>query len=205
MELPRPISLDNAYVSLLPVALDHAAGYLEIGRDPEIWKYLAPDPFKSRSDAEKWIAGMLARSSSSGAVTFSIYDKLSGRLAGSSSYLDVRANHGGLEIGYTWYGKNFQRTHVNTASKLALLEHAFEALNANRVQFQTDARNQASQKAIARIGASKEGILRQHKIYPDGYIRDSVWFSVVRNEWPDVKERLLGFLASNNPKASKTQ
>ena len=140
---------------------------------------------------------MLARSEEAGDVTFSVFDKASGKLAGSSSYMDVRKAHGGLEIGFTWYGKEFQRTHVNTATKLALFEHAFETLGANRVQLQTDARNKKSQDAIARIGATQEGILRKHKVYPDGYVRDSVMFSVIAQEWPLVKGQLQKFLTQH--------
>ena len=184
-------------MTLKPLSASEAEQYLEIGRDSDIWRYLAPSPFAAEPDARRWIEGMLDRGSRSGDLTFSVYDNQSGKLAGTSSYLDVRVDHGGLEIGFTWYGKSFQRTHVNTAAKLALFEHAFEVLEANRVQLQTDARNQASRKAIARLGATEEGILRQHKIYPDGFVRDSAMFSVTTSEWPDVKDRLGAFLGVN--------
>ena len=195
METPRPIELRNDHVTLKPLSREEAPAYLEIGRDTEIWSYLTPGPFEILDDVDRWIARMLDRSAKSGDVTFSVYDNATGRLAGSSSYLDVRVDHGGLEIGFTWYAKAFQRTHVNTATKLVLFTHAFETLGANRVQLQTDARNEASQKAIERIGAVKEGILRKHKTYPDGYVRDSVMFSVTSDEWPRVQNLLRGFLA----------
>lgn len=195
MDRPQPVTLENEHVSLEPLSLDHAEAFLDIGRDEDIWTYLAPAPFKVLEDAQSWIRSMLARSKEDGDVTFSVYDRKSGKLAGSSSYMDVREAHGGLEIGFTWYGKEFQRTHVNTATKLALFEHAFETLGANRVQLQTDARNQKSRSAIARIGATQEGVLRKHKIYPDGYVRDSAMFSVIAQEWPQVKARLQKFLA----------
>lgn len=191
---PRPTTLNNAYVSLRPLEPNQAAAYFDIGQDEEIWTYLTPAPFRELDDASRWIDGMLERAVASGDVPFSIYDNVSGALAGSSSYLDVRLAHAGLEIGFTWYGKAFRRTHVNTASKLALLEHAFEVLGANRVQLQTDRRNEASQAAIARIGATQEGILRRHKVYPDGYVRDSVMFSITVDEWPQVKAQLVARL-----------
>lgn len=172
----------------------HADEYLQIGQDKDIWTYLAPAPFKVLDDAQAWISSMLARSAEAGDITFSVFDLASGKLAGSSSYMDVRTAHGGLEIGFTWYGKAFQRTYVNTATKLAMFEHAFEALGAHRVQLQTDARNQKSQNAIARVGATKEGVLRKHKVYPSGYVRDSVIFSVISDEWPQVKQQLQGYL-----------
>ena len=137
---------------------------------------------------------MLRRSENAGDIPFSVYDNTTNRLAGSTSYLDIRPDHAGLEIGYTWYGSDFQRTHVNTAAKLALFRHAFEDLEANRVQLQTDRRNAASQRAIERLGAVKEGVLRKHKTYPDGYVRDTVMYSVTCDEWSTVKERLEGYL-----------
>lgn len=194
MHAPVPVTLENEFVRLQPLSLDHAAQYLQIGQDDAIWTYLAPAPFKRVADAQAWIAGMLQRSAQNGDVSFSVFDRASGKLAGSSSYLDVRVAHGGLEIGFTWYGTTFQRTHVNTATKLSLFEHAFETLGANRVQLQTDARNENSQRAIARIGATREGVLRKHKVYPDGYVRDSVMFSVTADEWPQVKNRLQAML-----------
>ncbi|MFK7912495.1 MAG: GNAT family N-acetyltransferase [Pseudomonadales bacterium] len=197
MQQPVPVTLTNDYVTLRPLTTEHAQAFLAIGGDASIWSYLTPQPFQTVADAQRWIDAMLHRAQVSGDVPFSVFDNLSGQLAGSSSYLDVRGEHHGLEIGFTWYGKAFQRTHVNTATKLALFQHAFEVLGANRVQLQTDARNQASQRAIARLGAQREGVLRQHKVYPDGYVRDSVMFSVTVSDWSQVQQRLLALLAAN--------
>jgi len=194
MQPPTPTELSNPLVTLKPLSIEEAEGYFEIGRDSDIWNYLTPEPFVHLKDAQKWIEGMLTRSETSGDIPFSVYDNAANKLAGSSSYLDIRSSHGGLEIGFTWYGKAFQRTHVNTATKLALFGHAFEDLKANRVQLQTDSRNLASQRAIERLGAVKEGVLRKHKTYPNGYVRDSVMYSVTIDEWPMVKARLEGFL-----------
>ncbi|MGI9327315.1 MAG: GNAT family N-acetyltransferase [Pseudomonadales bacterium] len=194
MNTPGLVTLANEFVTLSPLALSEAQSYLEIGQDAVIWRYLTPEPFQNADDAERWIAAMLARAQTAGDVPFSIYDNASGRLAGSSSYLDVRPEHGGLEIGFTWYGTAFQRSYVNTAAKLALFAEAFERLQANRVQLQTDERNEASQRAIERLGATREGVLRKHKQYPDGYVRNSVMYSVIADEWPVVKQRLQGFL-----------
>ena len=194
MQTPRPVELSNRFVTLTPLTLEEAAAYLQIGGSADIWTYLAPEPFTTLSDAEAWIEQMLKRGREEGEVPFSVYDKATSRLAGSSAYLDVRVPHGGLEIGFTWYGKEFQRTHVNTAAKLALFSHAFEDLGANRVQLQTDERNEKSQRAIERLGAVKEGVLRKHKTYPNGYVRNSVMYSVTAEEWPVVKPRLEAFL-----------
>ena len=195
MKTPIPVTLENEFVRLLPLSDDQASEFLHIGGDDDIWTYLVPNPFRVVEDASTWIAGMLQRYADVGDVPFAVYDKTSGQLAGSSSFLEVRVPHGGLEIGFTWYGKDFRRTHVNTATKLALFGHAFDDLGANRVQLQTDARNVRSQDAIARLGATREGVLRKHKAYPNGYVRDSVMFSVTSDDWPDVRARLQGFLA----------
>ena len=198
MNTPQPVSLRGWNITLEPLSLSQARAYFRIGQDGGIWQFLACDPFRTQADAERWIKSMLARQENSGAVTFSVYDSISGKLAGSSSFLDVRVEHGGLEIGYTWYGVEFQRTHVNTATKLALLDHAFATLDAVRVQLQTDARNKRSQAAIARIGAVREGVLRKHKIYPDGYVRDSVIFSITRDEWPGIQAKLEAMLENSD-------
>ncbi|MEM9623294.1 MAG: GNAT family protein [Pseudomonadota bacterium] len=191
MQAPTPQELANTFVTLKPLRLDEAAAYAAIGNHPDIWQYLSAQPFTSSGDAEYWIRDRLRRSEKTGEIHFSVYDNHSGHLAGSTAYLDIRQSHGGLEIGYTWYGKAFQRTYVNTATKLALLEHAFVTLDVNRVQLQTDSRNLKSQQAIERLGATREGLLRQHKIYPDGYVRDSVIYSITRYDWPQVEQVLL--------------
>ena len=194
MEAPTPITLSNEWVTLEPLAKEHAASYFVIGQEAAIWDYLSPEPFRMVADAERWIDTMFARRQRSGDVTFSVYDNASQQLAGSTSYLDIRPNDAGLEIGSTWYGKAFRRTHVNTATKLLLLTHAFDELGAVRVQLKTDARNTRSQNAIERLGAVKEGVLRCHMIYPNGFVRDSVMYSITRHEWPDVRARLGAML-----------
>ena len=124
------------------------------------------------------------------AVSYSVFDTATNSLAGSTSYMSVSQTNESLEIGFTWYAKQFQRTSINTATKLVLLTNAFENLGAGRVQLQTDARNTASQAAIARIGGVREGVLRNHKKYPNGFVRDTVVFSIIRNEWPDIRQKL---------------
>lgn len=121
-----------------------------------------------------------------------------GELAGSSSYLDLRPAHRGLEIGFTWYAPGHRGTHVNPETKLLLLEHAFGPLGCERVQLKCDARNVHSQRAIAKLGAVREGVLRKHMVMPDGYMRDTVMFSITRGEWPGVRANLharLGYAA----------
>ena len=194
MQAPTPVTLSNEWVTLEPLSKEHAASYFVIGQEAAIWDYLSPEPFRTVAEAERWIDTMFARRQRSGDVTFSVYDNASQQLAGSTSYLDIRANDAGLEIGSTWYGKAFRRTHVNTAAKLLLLTYAFDELGAVRVQLKTDARNTRSQNAIERLGAVKEGVLRCHMIYPNGFVRDSVMYSITRDEWPDVRTRLGAML-----------
>ena len=127
-------------------------------------------------------------------VTFAMVLAESGEPVGSSAYLDIRPEHRALEIGATWISPAYQATFVNPSAKLLMLSHAFEELGCIRVQFKTDARNVQSQGAMEKLGCNKEGVLRKHVICRDGYIRDSVFYSIVDSEWPEVKERLLARL-----------
>ena len=188
MKAPTPTELENRFVRLVPLAQKHAPAFAIIGKDPTIWNYLAPEPFRNAEDAERWIRMMLGRPEY--AVSYSVFDAATNSLAGSTSYMSVSETNESLEIGFTWYAKQFQRTSINTATKLLLLTNAFENLGAGRVQLQTDARNTASQRAIARIGGVKEGVLRNHKKYPSGFVRDTVVFSIIREEWPEVRQNL---------------
>ncbi|MEH6557146.1 MAG: GNAT family protein [Oceanicoccus sp.] len=193
-----PVTLNGAQVTVVPLTQDFAAELYAIGQERELWTYVSTSPFVQRDDAERYIDGLLRAQREGGRVPFAVIDNVSGRLAGSTCYLNIEPEHGGLEIGATWYSKEFRRTGVNTATKLLLLQHAFENLQANRVQLQTDSRNERSQNAIARIGAKKEGVLRANKVYPSGYIRDSVVYSVVSKDWPDVRQHLEQLLDNNS-------
>lgn len=194
MLAPLATELRNDHVTLVPISMAHAADYLGIGSDPDIWMYMTADTIETIDDATGWVESRIAYCEQTRSVVFSVYDNDTGRLAGSSTYMTVPTAHATLEIGYTWYGADFRRTHVNTATKLLLLGHAFDELGANRVEFQTDVRNSASQKALERFGAVREGVLRRNRTYPDGFVRDSVLYSVTRDEWPDVMLRLRGLL-----------
>ena len=137
-----------------------------------------------------WIGDMLARQARGTDLPFAVVHLESGRAIGATRYMDIQPANRGLEIGGTWYGRAFQRTAVNTEAKYLLLGHAFEHLGCIRVQLKTDRRNERSQRAIERIGAVREGVLRHNLIMPDGYRRDSVYFSILAEEWPGVKARL---------------
>ena len=142
----------------------------------------------------KWVETALANQAAGTERPFVTIDRTSGRAIGSSRYMSIVPEHRRLEIGWTWVGTAFQRTGANREAKLLQLTHAFETLDANRVEFKTHSRNVQSRTALRGIGATFEGVHRSHSIMADGSIRDSAWFSVVRPEWPNVKRRLQGLL-----------
>jgi len=184
-------------VDLEPLSECHLPDLFCLGQEPGIWSFLSGAPFMKMQDAEAWLRKALDGQAKVDDVPFAVVDKKSGRTAGTTRYVDVRRPHRGLEIGSTWYGQEFRRTPVNTETKFLLLSHAFEELGALRVQFQTDSRNARSRKAIERLGASREGVLRQHKVCSDGYVRDSVVYGITALEWPTVKARLQSLLAND--------
>ncbi len=189
-----PIVLEGETVRLVPLSMEHAEGIYEAAQSPDIWPYL-PYPIDSLEQARFFIEQGLQLQAQGSDMPFAVIDKATGRVFGSTRYLEILPNNKNLEIGWTWYHPSVWRSRVNTECKYLLLSHAFETLGCIRVQFKTDSRNQRSQNAIARLGAVREGVLRNHRILPDGYIRDSVYFSILDREWADVKARLEGFLA----------
>jgi len=182
----KPVVLTGKHVRLEPLSEAHVPGLFAIGMDDEIWRYMPYGLMRSEDDIRKWVRGVLSGND----VPFAVIHLESGRVAGATRYMEIRPQHNGLEIGGTWYGAEFRRTAVNTESKYLLLKHAFETLGCIRVQLKTDSRNERSQKAIERIGAVREGTLRNHMILPDGTIRHSVYYSILDREWPLVKARL---------------
>ena len=178
------------HVRLEPLARRHAADLYEVGRDETIWRYMPRPPLKSLEDTQGWIDEALAVSAGGTQIPFAIIERASNRAVGSTRYLDIRRDDRGLEIGWTWVGTQFQRTAVNTECKYLLLTHAFEDQGAVRVQLKTDLRNERSQRAIERLGAIREGVLRRHMVLWDGFVRDSVYYSIIDSEWPEVKQRL---------------
>jgi RimJ/RimL family protein N-acetyltransferase len=149
----------------------------------------------SEEDMRDWVLDILSRAETGTDLPFVAIHLASSRVAGATRYLNIMPKDRGLEIGGTWYGLEFQRTSVNTECKYLLLRHAFETLGCIRVQLKTDLQNERSQKAIERIGAVKEGVLRNHMILPDGRYRHSVFYSILDTEWPDVKKRLEEMMA----------
>ena len=181
---------------LEPLAQQHTNGLFNRGTCAEDWIYLPRPCFVDLADCRHWID---EANHTPGHVPFAIVEKSQGRAVGSSRYLNIRAPHRGLEIGYSWLGRDWQGTAVNIEAKLLLLQYALEDLGSLRVELKTDARNQRSQRALAGIGATREGVIRAHMIVQDGFVRDSVYFSITRDDWPAVKvalqEKLAGRMA----------
>ncbi|KIL34398.1 GNAT family acetyltransferase [Cohnella kolymensis] len=186
----KPVVLTGSRVELVPMRNEHIQGLYEAGNYPDIWTVTQGRIF-SLDEAELYVRKALDQK---GAVPFVITEQASGTIIGSTRFFDISASDRHLEIGSTWLTPAMWRTAVNTECKYLLLKHCFETLGTIRVQLKTDSRNFRSQQAIERLGAVKEGILRNHMILPDGYIRDSVYYSILDREWPDVKLRLEQFL-----------
>ena len=186
----NPVILTGNHVRLEPMTEAHIPALAEIGVGQDFWDFMLYGRMDSQEDMRGWTMDILSRAGTGTDVPFVAIHLASGRVAGATRYLNIMPKDRGLEIGGTWYGLEFQRTPVNTECKYLLLRHAFETLGCIRVQLKTDLRNERSQKAIERIGAVKEGILRNHMILPDGRYRHSVFYSILDTEWPTVKSRL---------------
>lgn len=191
-----PITLTGKHVRLEPLSEAHVPGLTEIGAGREFWRFMVYGDIKTEEDMRRWVQEMLRRAKQGTDLPFAAIHLASGRAAGATRYMNMTPKDRGLEIGGTWYGLEFQRTAVNTECKYLLMTYAFETLHAVRVQFKADLLNERSQRAIERIGAKKEGVLRNHMILPDGRIRDSVFYSVIDSEWVGVKKNLEALLAS---------
>jgi N-acetyltransferase len=186
----KPIILQGKHVRLEPMTEAHIPDLAEIGVGQPFWDFMVYGRMETADDMRGWVQDILSRAEKGTDLPFVAIQLESGRVAGATRYMNIMPNDRGLEIGGTWYGPEFQRTAVNTECKYVLLRHAFEELGCIRVQLKTDLRNERSQKAIERIGAVKEGVLRNHMILPDGHYRHSVYYSILDAEWPDVKKRL---------------
>jgi N-acetyltransferase len=194
MHKPEPCTLEANGIRLEPLSQDHAAGLEGAARDGELWQLRVtsvPEP----GDTANYIAAALKGYQDGHMLPFAVRDVATGAVIGTTRYHDIVAAVERLEIGYTWYGKRWQRTHVNTTCKLLLMQHAFETLGAQLVGWRTDNYNFASQRAIERLGARRDGVLRHHALRRDGTVRDTVMYSLAAGEWPEVKAHLQYQLA----------
>lgn len=170
--------------------MDHVPALALAGADPEIWHWMPYGPVISEPAMRAWVEEILSRQARGTDLVFAVIHQAHGLAIGSTRYMDIQPAHDALEIGGTWYGRAYQRTGVNTECKRLLLTHAFETLRVNRVQLKTDLRNERSQRAIERLGAVREGVLREHMRMPDGRWRSSVYYSILASEWPLIRQRL---------------
>jgi RimJ/RimL family protein N-acetyltransferase len=190
----EPVVLEGARIRLEPLAPEHLADLLLVALDPALWQWTIMGP-QDEVGLRHWFDAALANAEAGIERPFATIDQVSGRAIGSSRFLSIAPEHRRLEIGWTWVATAFQRTGANREVKLLQLTHAFETLGANRVEFKTHARNERSRTALAGIGATFEGIFRNHMIMPDGSIRDSAYFSVIAEEWQAVKTGLQASLS----------
>ena len=193
MAFVEPITLAARGVELVPLSLDHEIGLREAAADGELWKLRitsVPEPEQTRS----YIETALAMREAGNRFAFAVTDAATGRVLGCTSFHDIVPNLRRVEIGWTWYAKSCHRTHLNTTAKLLMMTHAFETLGCNVVGWRTDNFNFASQTAIERLGAKKDGVLRGHALRRDGTIRDTVMYSMRRGEWPEARAQLLYLL-----------
>jgi N-acetyltransferase len=195
---PEPLTLNSPPQSpalrLEPMTADHAADLEVAARDGELWN-LRITSVPAPGESAAYIATALKGYADGHMLPFVVRDVASGKIIGSTRYHDIVPAVERVEIGYTWYGKSWQRSHVNTTCKLLLLTHAFETLGAKLVGWRTDNFNYASQNAIERLGARKDGVLRHHALRRDGTIRDTVMYSMTAGEWPEVKNQLVYLLS----------
>ena len=190
MAFVEPVTLEDRGIKLVPLSLDHEDGLRAAAADGELWNIRVtsvPEPDQTR----QYIEDALSMREAGNRFAFAITDAASGTVLGSSSYHDILPAVKRVEIGYTWYARRCQRTHVNTTCKLLLMTHAFDTLGCHVVGWRTDNFNPASQNAIERLGARKDGVIRGHALRRDGSIRDTVMYSLRSGEWPEVRAQLL--------------
>ena len=185
----KPVTLEGRVVRLEPLSESHVPALCDVGLDPSLWA-LTTVRVNSEADMLGYVRQALADHAAGIALPFATVERATGKVVGSTRFGSAAAEHRRVEIGWTWIAPAWQRSAVNTEAKLLMLTHAFETLNARRVELKTSALNHRSRNAILRIGATEEGTMRQHMINADGSNRDSVYFSIIDGEWPAVKTRL---------------
>lgn len=190
--------LENHAVSLRPLSYDDRAGLRAIAFDPDIWRYFVTR-VETEDDLARFLDTAIADTRASRRIVFGVVDRATGQLAGSMAYGNLAESDRRLEIGWSWLGRAFRGTRVNGWSKYLLLQHAFEAMSCERVEFKTDVLNLQARAGLRKIGAIEEGVLRSYNVMPGGRRRDAVYYSVLRAEWPAVKEALGSRLASPEP------
>jgi len=183
------VTLEGNFVRLEPLSLEHRDGLIDAISDGELWNlYVTLVPHIK--DIDVFFTNAQTAYENGDGLTFATIDKATGKVVGSTRFQKANLPNKRVEIGYTFLGKSWQKTRINTEAKLLMLTHAFETLNLNRVEFLTDYLNNVSRNAILRLGAKEEGLLRSHMVMPDGRIRDSMLYAIVKHEWAGIKQHL---------------
>ncbi len=199
----EPVVLEGEFVRLEPMRVDHLPALCRAGLFEELWRWTTAN-ITNEADMERYVRTALAEQAAGTALPFVTIEKESGEVVGSTRFGNIDTANRRAEIGWTWVTPDFQRTFVNTEAKLLMLTHAFEVWGCVRVELKTDSNNAQSRKAIARIGGVEEGTLRAHMITETGRRRDSVYFSIIADEWPAVKERLTEALSRPRDAQART-
>ena len=189
-----PHPLTGTRVWLVPLSLAHLPGLCAVGLEPELWRF-TPMQVSTPEQMRAYVEDALAAQAAGTALPFATVDAASGEIIGSTRFANASPPDRRVEIGWTWIGRDWQRTHANTEAKYLMLFHAFERLGCLRVELKTDALNERSRRAIQRIGAREEGTLRKHMVTASGRVRDTVLHSIVDDEWPAVRVRLEAMMA----------
>jgi N-acetyltransferase len=190
-----PVVLEGRWVRLEPLTLAHVPELARVAFDDGIWKWTV-EQVESVADLETYVQRALGQQNDGVALPFATVERDSGRAIGSTRFAQFEREHSRIEIGWTWIGREWQRTAINTEAKLLMLTHAFDTLGMRRVELKTDVLNERSRRAIARLGAVEEGVLRQHVVTRSGRVRDTVYYSILASEWPTVRGGLEAKLAT---------
>jgi RimJ/RimL family protein N-acetyltransferase len=185
----EPVVLSGKVVRLEPMKHEHHEALSEVGLDPEIWRFTLT-VLRTPADMQEYVESALNTVRDGTGLPFVTIEQASGRVVGSTRFGNYDPQHHRIEIGWTWIAKPWQRTAINTEAKYLMLSHAFAQLGCVRVELKTDVRNEPSRRAMLRIGAKEEGVLRKHMLMSNGRYRDSIYYSVLDDEWPAVKARL---------------
>jgi RimJ/RimL family protein N-acetyltransferase len=184
-----PVTLEGNLVQLEPLSMDHLPALAEIAFHPQTWRWMS-DRMESEDDLRRYIQAGLDAAAAGAAMPWATRSTKDNRIIGSTRFADIQPAHWTLEIGWTWMHPDYQRRGINVEAKYMQLRHAFEVMGARRVAFKTHHQNMKSQTAIQALGAKHEGIFRNHVIMPDGSPRHSYWYSIIDEEWPEVKANL---------------
>jgi RimJ/RimL family protein N-acetyltransferase len=192
----KPVTLVGTIIRLEPLSEAHVPGLAKVGLERDVWRYMRYGQIETVEQLQGWVCEILDLQAGGTDLAFTVINRVSGEPVGCTRYLNIDQTNRSLEIGGTWYGLAYQGTLVNTECKYLLLMHAFETLGCVRVSLKTDLRNLRSQRAIEKLGAVREGVLRNHMVLPDGHVRHSVIYSIIPSEWTQVKQNLEAILST---------